>query len=83
MRAASLSRIRGIPPNRATRSGLPLRWTLASKQVRSPYLDSTLAFYLVAIFVTVDWCLAARVFSIDVSVYQRRSRRRQTSWASW
>jgi hypothetical protein len=36
----------GIPPNRATRSGLPLRWTLASKQVRSPCRVSILAWCL-------------------------------------
>ena len=81
-RTASLSRTRGIPPNRATRSGLPLRWILASKQVRSPYRVVILAWYLVAIFDTVDWCLAARVFSIDVRAYQCRSSRRQTSTAS-
>ena len=52
---------RGIPPNRATRSGLPLRWILASKQVRSPYRVSILALCLAAIFDTVDWCLAGRV----------------------
>ena len=68
---ASLSRRRGIPPNRATRSGLPLRWILASKQVRSPYRVSILAWCLAAILDTVDWCLAARVFSIDVSACQR------------
>src|SRR5664279_5092044 len=51
-RTASLSRTRGIPPNRATRSGLPLRWILASKQVRSPYRVVILAWYLVAIFDT-------------------------------
>ena len=72
MRTASLSRTRGIPPNRATRSGLPSRWTLASKHVRSPYGVSILALYLVAIFDTVDWCLAARVFSIDVRACQCR-----------
>src|SRR5512133_1580743 len=72
----------GIPPNRATRSGLPLRWILASKQVRSPYRVSILALCLAAIFDTVDWCLAARVVSIEVSACQRRSRRRQTSVAS-
>ncbi|MCA1672845.1 MAG: hypothetical protein LC799_11805, partial [Actinobacteria bacterium] len=31
-RSASLSRSRGIPPNRATRSGLPLRWILVRMQ---------------------------------------------------
>src|SRR5664279_4912420 len=39
---ASLDRTRGIPPNRATKSGLPLRWTLASKQFRSHLRDGGL-----------------------------------------
>jgi hypothetical protein len=37
---------------------------------------------LAAIFDTVDWCLAPRVFSIDVTACQRRSPSRQTSVAS-
>ena len=49
MWTAFLSLIRGIPPNRATRSGLPSRWTLASKQVRSPCAVSIFAWYLAAI----------------------------------
>ena len=60
-----------IPPNRATRSVLPSRCCLASKQVRSPSLVMTLALWRAAILVTVDLCLAARVFSIDVSAFQR------------
>jgi hypothetical protein len=52
---------RMIPPNRATRSFLPSRCLLASKQVRSPSLVSTLALYLAAVLVTVLWCLAGRV----------------------
>ena len=79
---ASLSLIRGIPPNRATRSGLPSRWTLASKHVRSPYGVSIFAWYLVAILDTVDWYFAARVFSIDVRACQCSPPRRQTSAAS-
>ena len=51
---AFLSLIRGIPPNRATRSGLPSRWALASKHVRNPYGVSIFAWYLAAIFDTVD-----------------------------
>ena len=39
---------------------------LASKQVRSPCGVLIFALYLAAIFVTVDWYFAARVFSIDV-----------------
>lgn len=35
VRTAPFFRTCGIPPNRATRSGLPSRWILASKQVRS------------------------------------------------
>ena len=58
---------RMIPPNRATRSGLPSRRSLASKQVLGPSLVMTFALWRAAILVTVDWCLAARVFSIDVS----------------
>ena len=82
MRTASFLRASGIPPNRATRSGLPSRWILASKQVRSPCGVSMVAWYLAAIFDTVDWCLAARVFSIDVSAYHRSALSRQTSLAS-
>src|SRR5664279_1508005 len=82
IRTASLSRTRGTPPNRATRSGLPLRWTLASKHVRSPYRVWIFAWYLAAIFDTVDWYLEARVFSIDVRAYQCRLPSRQTSVAS-
>jgi hypothetical protein len=40
---ARRSRVRGIPPNRATRSGLPSRRFRASKQVRSPSAVKTLA----------------------------------------
>jgi len=39
----------GIPPNRATRSFLPSRWTRASKHVRSPCGVSILALYRTAI----------------------------------
>ena len=60
-RTASVSRTKGIPPNRATRSGLPLRWILASKHLRGPYRVWILAWCLVAILDTVDWCLAGRV----------------------
>ena len=81
-RTASLSRVKEIPPNRATRSGLPLRWTLASKHLRSPYRVWILASCLAAILATVDWCLAARVLSIDVRAYQCRVLSRQTSLAS-
>ena len=73
---------RMIPPNRATRSGLPFRFRLASKQVRSPSMVVTFARKRAAILVTVDLCLAARVLSMDVSAFQRSVRSRQTSWAS-
>ena len=46
--------------------GLPLRWILASRQVRSPYRVWIFAVCLAAIFDTVDWCLAARLFRSDV-----------------
>ena len=82
MWTAFLSLIRGIPPNRATGSGLPSRWTLASKQVRSPCAVSIFAWYLAAIFDTVDWYFAASVFSIDVKAFHRRALKRQTSTAS-
>jgi len=56
---------------------------LTSSFVQPVWLEvEILALYLVAIFDTVDWCLAARVFSIDVSAYQCRSPRRQTSVAN-
>src|SRR6266498_3053727 len=42
------------------------RLTVASKQVRSPFGVAVLALYLVAIFVTVERCLAASVLSIEV-----------------
>src|ERR1700745_1210510 len=63
---------RMIPPNRATRSFLPSRCFLASKQVRRPSLVSILALYLAAVLEAVLWCLAARVFSIDVMAFQCR-----------
>ena len=79
---ARLSCLRGIPPNRATRSALPSRCRLASKQVLGPWPVITFALYRAAILATVDLCLAARVFSIDVWAYQHRVPSRQTSWAS-
>jgi hypothetical protein len=81
-RTASLLRTRGIPPNRATSAGLPARSTRTSMHVRSPYGVETLALCLAAVFVTVDWCFAASVFSIDVSASHRRRVNRQTSLAS-
>ena len=71
-----------IPPNRAIRSRLPSRRSLASKQVRGPSLVVTFAWWRAAILVTEDRCLAARVFSIDVRACQCRVCSRQTSWAS-
>src|SRR6266536_2670123 len=50
-----------IPPNRATRSRLPSRRSLASKQVRGPSLVVTFAWWRAAILVTEDRCLAGRV----------------------
>jgi hypothetical protein len=61
-----------IPPDRATRSFLPSRFLLASKQDRSPFLVLTLALYRAAILETVPWCLAARVFGMDVVEYHHR-----------
>ena len=49
---ARRSRLRGIPPNRATSSGLPARRFRASKQVRIPSLVSILALWRAAIVVT-------------------------------
>ena len=46
------------------------RSTLASKHVRGPCGVSILALYLAAIFDTVEWCLPARVLSIEVSMTQ-------------
>ena len=71
-----------IPPNRATRSGLPFRFRLASKQVLGPSPVMAFAWWRAAILETVDWCLTASVFNIDVSACQRSVRSRQTSWAS-
>jgi hypothetical protein len=59
---ARVSRVRGIPPNRETRSGRPFRWSLASKQVLSPSGVMALALWRAAILLTVDLCLAARGF---------------------
>ena len=61
MSTASFFCTRGIPPNLATRSGLPSRPILASKQVRGPCGVLIFALYLAAIFVTVDWYFAGRV----------------------
>ena len=62
----------GIPPNRATSGFLCApRPTLTSKHLRSPYGVSTLALCLAAIFDTVERCLLANVFSIEVSMTQR------------
>src|SRR6478609_1273288 len=63
---ARLSCRRGIPPNRATRSFLPLRFRLASKQVLGPSPVVTFALWRAANLVTVALCLPARVFSVDV-----------------
>src|SRR5947208_8891884 len=58
---ARLSRLRTIPPNRAIRSFLPVRWRRASKQVRGPSPVMTLALWRAAIVAAVDLCLAGRV----------------------
>ena len=60
----------------------PARSTLASKQVRGPCGVAMVALYLRAIFDTVEWCLAARVLSIEVSMTQCSRFSRQTSPAS-
>ena len=49
---------------------LPLRSTLAWKQLRGPCGVSMVALYFRAIFVTVERCFAARVLSIEVSMAQ-------------
>ncbi len=79
---ARLSCLRGIPPNRATRSFLSSRWILASKQVLGPSAVMAFAVNRAAILVTVDLCLAAKVFSIDVRAVQHKVPSRETSWAS-
>jgi len=63
---ARLSCLRGIPPNRATRSFLPSRRCLASRQVLGPWPVIAFALLRAAMLATEDLCLAARVFSIDV-----------------
>src|SRR5262250_2865726 len=82
VRTAFFLRASGIPPKVATRSGLPSRWILAWKQVRSPCGVSMVVLYLVAIFATLDWYFVARVFSIDVLAYHWSVVSRHTSWAS-
>ena len=58
------------------------RSMLCWKQVRGPCGVSMVALYLRAIFVTVESCLPASVFSIEVSMTQRSLLNRQTSPAS-
>jgi len=60
-RVARRSCRRMIPPNRATRSGLPFRFRLASKQVLGPSPVMSFAWWRAAILETVDWCLTGRV----------------------
>jgi hypothetical protein len=51
--------------------GLPSRSKRASKQVRKPCGVTILALNFRAIFDTVERCLAARVWSIEVSITHR------------
>ena len=72
-RSADYRRRSGMPPNRAT-SGflLPLRATVASKQVRGPCGVSMVALKMRPIFAAVEPCLPARVLSMELSMTQRR-----------
>ena len=60
VRTALFCRFRGMPPNLATSGFLPARSTVASKQVRGPCGVAILAWYLRAIFVTVERVLSGQ-----------------------
>ena len=70
---------RGSQKLLATSAGLSLRSILASKHLRGPCGVRVLALCLVAIFVTVESCLAARVFSIEVFMTHSSRWSRKTS----
>jgi hypothetical protein len=82
VRIAVVCCLSGIPPKRATSGFLPpSRLTMTLKHFRGPSGVSTVDLYLRAIFVTVERCLHAKVFSSEVSVTHRSLPRRNMSWA--
>jgi len=82
VRTAVRCRRSEIPPKRATSGFLPSsRLTMTWKHLRGPFGVSIIVLYFRDILATVEWCFAAKVFSIEVSMAHRSLPRRYTSWA--
>jgi hypothetical protein len=73
----------GIPSKRATSGFLPpSRSTATFKHARGLSGVPLVALYVRAIFMTVERCVPARVFSSEIPMIQWSVLRRKTFWAT-